>query len=42
MNKIKFEEPKAELLTFAVEDVITLSVADSGDGDNGDFGNLFG
>ena len=43
--KSKFEAPELELNVFSVEDVVTASALigeETGDGDSGAFGDLFG
>ena len=43
---MRFEEPRLEVLAFVVEDIMIVSggLTDGGegDGDSGDFGDLFG
>ena len=43
---MKFEDPRLEVLSFVVEDIVTVSggLTDGGEGDDdsGNFGDLFG
>ena len=40
---MKFEDPRLEVLSFVVEDIVTVSGGlTEGDDDSGNFGDLFG